>query len=108
MIKYFLIIITLVLGSGCSPESSLLKVSLILDDDITGEWVWLQQVQELGLVAIDSAELSSGTAVFFIEPGPSEFYRLDVFGRKNINLIVGPQDKKEVFIRTSIKPTARI
>ena len=36
MIKYFLIIITLVLASGCSPESSLLKVSLILDDDITG------------------------------------------------------------------------
>ena len=108
MIKYFLIIITLVLASGCSPESSLLKVNLILEEDITGEWVWLQQVQELGLVAIDSAELSSGTAVFFIEPGPSEFYRLDVFGRKNINLIVGPQDKKEVFIRTSIKPTARI
>ena len=108
MIKYFLVVITLVLGSGCSPESSLLKVNLILEEDITGEWVWLQQVQELGLVAIDSAELSSGTAVFFIEPGPSEFYRLDVFGRKNINLIVGPQDKKEVFIRTSIKPTTRI
>ena len=96
MIKYFLVIITLALGSGCSPESSLLKVSLILDDDITGEWVWLQQVQEIGLVAIDCAELSSGTAVFFFEPGPSEFYRLDVFGRKNINLIVGPQDKKRL------------
>ena len=108
MIKYFLVIITLVLGSGCSPESSLLKVSLILNDDITGEWVWLQEVQEIGLVAIDSAELSSGTAVFFIEPGPSEFYRLDVFGRKNINLIVGPQDKKEVFIRTSIKSAAPV
>ncbi|MAJ51688.1 MAG: cytochrome C biogenesis protein [Flammeovirgaceae bacterium] len=108
MIKHFLIIILLILISACSPESSLLKVSLILKEDITGEWVWLQEVQEVGLVTIDSAELSAGTAVFFIQPVTSEFYRLDVFGRKNINLIVGPQDEKKVFIRTSIKSNKRI
>ena len=79
-----------------------------MDEDITGERVWLQVVKGEGLVVIDSAELSEGKVAFFIEPIPSEFYRLDVFGRKNINLIIGPQDKKEVFIRTSIKFNSRI
>ena len=108
MIKHFLGIISLIWISSCSPDSSLLKVNLILDEDITGERVWLQQVKGVGLVAIDSAELSEGKVAFFIEPEPSEFYRLDVFGRKNINLIIGPQDKKEVFIKTSIKSNSRI
>ena len=81
MIKHFLGIISLIWISSCSPDSSLLKVNLILDEDITGERVWLQQVKGVGLVAIDSAELLKEVA-FFIEPEPSEFYRLDVFGRK--------------------------
>ena len=87
MNKYFLGIISLIWISSCSPDSSLLKVSLILEENISGERVLLQQVKGVGLVAIDSAELSEGTVAFFIEPVPSEFYRLDVFGRKNINLI---------------------
>ena len=84
------------------------KNTVMLDENISGERVWLQQVKGVGLVAIDSAELSEGKVAFFIEPEPSEFYRLDVFGRKNINLIIGPQDNKEVFIRTSIKSNSRI
>ncbi len=96
----FLLVLLMIAACGSQTNDPII-LNIQLDEAISGETINLLKATEQGLLIIDSAKLIDGKAHFLVSATQTDFYRLDLFSRKAINLILGKEDQ-EVSVITSI------